>query len=56
MRLVISKDRAIQKYLETLPGHNILGQFEARSTKRTAIISNKVKRSFSLQHTACRMH
>ena len=48
MRLVKSKNRAIQKYLETLPGHSIWVQFEARSTKRTAILSNKVKRSYSL--------
>ena len=26
-------------------------QFEARSTKRTAILSNKIKRSYSPQHT-----
>ena len=47
---------AIQKYLETLSGYNILVQFEARSTKRTAILSNKIKRSYSLRRTACRVH
>ena len=53
MRLVTSKNRAIQKYLETLSEYSILVQFEARSTKRTAILSNKVKRSYLLRHTAC---
>ena len=48
MRLVTSKNRAIQKYLETLSEYSILVQFEARSTKRTAILSNKVKRSYPL--------
>ena len=33
-----------------------LVQFEARSTKRTAILSNKMKRSYTLRHTACRVH
>ena len=37
VRLVTSKNRAIQKYLETLSGCSILVQFEARSTRRTAI-------------------
>ena len=36
--------------------YSILVQFEARSTKRTAILSNKIKRSYSLRHTACRVH
>ena len=56
MRLVTSKNRAIQKYLETLSGHNILVQFESRSTKRNAILLNKIKRSYPLWHTACRVH
>ena len=29
---------------------------EARSTKKTAIVSNKIKRSYSLRHIACRVH
>ena len=33
-----------------------LVQLEARPTKRTAILSNKIKRSHSLRHTACRVH
>ena len=37
-------------------GCSILVQFEARSTKRTAILSNKIKRSYSPRHTACRVH
>ena len=45
MRLFTSKNRAIQKYLETLSEYSILVQVEARSTKRTAVLSNKVKRS-----------
>ena len=40
-RLVTSKNRAIQKYLETLSGYSILVQFEARSTKRTAIYQTR---------------
>ena len=36
MRLVTSKNSAIQKYLETFSGYSILVQFEARSTKWTA--------------------
>ena len=39
MRLVTSKNRAIQKYLETLSGYSISVQFQDRSTKRTAILS-----------------
>ena len=54
MRLVTSKNRAIQKNLEKLSEHSFLVQFEARSKKRTAILSNKIKRSYSLRHTACR--
>ena len=56
MRLVTSKNRATQKYLETLSRCSILVQFEARSTKRTANFSNKIKRCYSLRHTACRVH
>ena len=46
IRLVTSKNCAIQKYLETLSGDSILVQFDARSTKRNATLSNKI--------TACR--
>ena len=42
MRLVQGRNRAVQKYLETLSEYSILLQFEARSTKRTAILSNAV--------------
>ena len=56
MRLVARKNRALQKYLETLSGYSILVQFEDRSTKRTAILSNMIKRSDSLRHTAWRVH
>ena len=45
-----------KKYLETLSEYRMLVQFEVRSTKRTAILSNKVKRSYPLWHTACRVH
>ena len=45
-----------KKYLETLSGCSILVQFEARSTKRTAILSNKIRRSYSLRHTAYKVH
>ena len=44
------------KYLETLSGYSILVQFEARATKGTALLSNKIKRSYSLRHTACSVH
>ena len=56
MRLLTSKNRAIQKYMETLSGYSILVQFEARSLKRTANSSNAVICSRSLRHTACRVH
>ena len=56
MRLVTSKNRAMQKCLETLSGYSILVQFEVGSTKKTAILSNKIKRSCSLRLTACRVH
>ena len=46
----------IQKCLDTLSGYSNLVQFEARSTKRTAILSNKIKCSCSLRHTVCRVH
>ena len=48
MRLVTSQNRAIQTYLETFSEYSLLVQFEARSTKRTAIFPNKVKRSCPL--------
>ena len=51
-----AKDCSIQKYLETLSEYSIVVQLEARSTTRTAILSNKVKRSYPLRHTACRVH
>ena len=36
---------------------NMLVQFEARSTRRTAFfLSNKIKRSYFRRHTACRVH
>ena len=53
---VTIKNRDIQKYLETLSGYSIFVQFEARSTKRTANLLDKIKRSYSLRHTACRVH
>ena len=56
MRLVKSKNRAIQKYFETLSEYSILVQFEARSTKRTAILSNTITRGCPPRHTACRVH
>ena len=48
MRLVTCKNRATQQYLETFSEYSILVQLEARSTKRTALLSNKVKRSYLL--------
>ena len=56
MRLVTLKNRAIQKYFETLSEYSTLVQLEAPSTKRTAILSNKIKRNYLLRHTACRVH
>ena len=55
MRLVTSKNRATQKYLETLSEYSILVQFEARSKRGLKFLSNKIKRSYSLRHTACRV-
>ena len=43
------------KYLETLSGYSVLVRIEARSTKRTEIISNKIKRTCPLRLTACRV-
>ena len=56
-RLVTSKNRIIQKIgKRAFSVHRLLIQFEARSTKRTAILSNKVKTSYPLGHIACRVH
>ena len=46
MRLFTSKNRAIQKYLGTLPKYKFLVQFEVRSTKSAAILSNKMECSY----------
>ena len=46
----------IAPYLLTFSKYCILVQFEARSTKRTANLSNKIKRSYSPRHTACRVY
>ena len=56
MRLVTIKNRDTQNYLETLSGYSILAHFEDRSTKRTAILSKKIKRNRSLPHTVSRVH
>ena len=51
MQLVKSKNRAIQKYLETLSGYSILVQFEARSTKRIVVfIKQDQTQLFSTTH------
>ena len=42
MRLVTSKNRAMQEYLETPSEYSILVQLEVGSRERTAILSNKV--------------
>ena len=41
---------------KTFQNTDFLVQFEAHSTKRTAILSHKVKRSNPPWHTACRVH
>ena len=51
-----SKNCVIQKYLETFSEYIILVQFDTRSTKKTAILSNMIKRSYSLRHIACKVH
>ena len=56
MRLNTRKNRAIQKYFETLSEYSCLVQLEAPSTKRTAILSNNIKRDYLLRHTACTVH
>ena len=49
--------RAIQKIWKRASSTwSLLVQFEARSTKRTAFLSNKVKRCCLLGHTPCRVH
>ena len=51
----LSKAR-IAPYKNTWKHFQDTVQFEARSTKRTAILSNKIKRSYSLRHIACKVH
>ena len=46
LRLVTSKNCAIQKFVETLSEYNILVQFEARSTKWTTISLDKISRNY----------
>ena len=40
----------------TFSGYSISVQFESRSANWTAVLSNRIKRSYSLRHTACRVH
>ena len=55
MRLVKSKNRAMQKKLETLSGHRFWYNLKL-AQRGLQILTNKVKRSYSLRHTACRVH
>ena len=45
MRLATSENLGMQKYLENAFRVQYFGAIEARSSKRTAILSNKIKRS-----------
>ena len=50
MRLITSKNRVIQKYLGIISEYSMLVQFEARSTKRTAIIKQDQTQLISTTH------
>ena len=56
MRLGRTKDRTIQKYLETSSKQSVLVQSKARSEERIAVLSNTITRNCSLQHTACDLY
>ena len=43
----------VLKYLESSPTYSMLGQSEARSKKRIAVLSNLITRNRSFQHTIC---
>ena len=51
-----TKDRAMQEYLEMPSKDRMLVQFEARSRERSAIFSNEVTCSRSLQQTTCSLY
>ena len=50
LRIITSKNRALQEYLETTSGHGMLVQFIARSRRRTAILPNKSNGVVLLTH------
>ena len=50
LRIITSKNRALQEYLETTSGHGMLVQFIARSRRRTAILPNKSNAVVLLTH------
>ena len=43
--------RGVQKYLESAPTYSILVQFEVRSKKSIAVLSNPIARNCTFQHT-----
>ena len=45
-----------KKYLECSPKYIILVQFETRSEKRIAVLSNAIARNRSFQHTTCDLY
>ena len=45
-----------QKFLENSPKHSLLVQFETRSEKRIAVLSNTIPRNRSFQHTSWDMY
>ena len=51
-----TKDRTIQKYLETSFKHSVWMQFKARSEEWITVLSNTITLTRSLQHTACDLY
>ena len=50
------ENRGVQKYLESSPTYRKLVQFEARSKKRIAVLSNSITCNRSFQHTTCDLY
>ena len=52
----VQYDLDIQKYLENSQKHSVLVQYETRSEKRIAVLSNTIPRNRSFQHLNCDMY
>ena len=51
-----TQNYGVQKYLESSPKYSMLVQFETRSKKRIAALSNTIPRIRSFQHTTCDLY